>query len=1002
MEHEIITYGGGEIFFYIFNGIAALMKTNGVIVNDLTRLILAAGAIWALTQSLFKNELYSQVQWFIWVLAVTTLLTVPKTTVFIYDPIRNEKLKVDDVPWALGVMAATTSSIGKSITEKMEQAFTEPSGLDRNTYQPYHKTGTVFASALMSQVGKFRIVDPDFNANMERFVNQCVVQTAMIGHKYTLKELHKSDNIWKLVSENASPVLGFLYKEGRGSGSIVTCRVGAQKLQSLWKEQINEAINIYGGRIQDVPMTDEEFKTRLSKSYSFLSNATQIAGSAENLLRQEMMISAIEQGSNNKNSELNPSSNYATAKALAQHRSQGKTTSQLAALTLPVMKTIIEAVAYAMFLFVAVLALLPAGWKILRRYVEILIWTQLWPPLYAVLNLIMSVSARNSTADYLGSNGLSILNSSAIYNLNENIVAEAGLATILIPFMSTLILVGGSAAFSGFSQSIGASLQSSAGGVAAETVSGNVSLSNVSVGTQAFNNKTGFQVNTSPSYDASQFRHMDTSGTQVTTHGSGHQSVHDQGMSQMASEFWVEHNTSLSQQQAYEESQRNTEQLSIQANKAMSQAADVTRSALMQADKTFSTSEDYSSQLSGTQNKTIHEAMEAATAVNSGNNFAGEKAMGGHAGAGVGGNVGVANASVGGDLSVRASHGYEMSAARNASLHQNSGASMEKGLQEVIHQAEATGNTDLANTAKSALFSLHQAQDLSQQYQASLEKTQQLSNSLSFSQSQSSTQRKNVGQEYLEYVQDQTGLTAQQAMRLIDGGGEPHRQYYAAFLGEHREYSPIQPDFSQKEQQMQGNFAHNNGTAEALAQQGFGQIGTKGMAEVNSIERENDLALKGHIPDESTFSQRIRSSIDNTHVQVEAHTQKIAQKAKDLSEKVSAQQKNYLVGDIGRLMVGEEPNMAVPTFNNSESTSAPHSHYPSQSEEPDYGLFKGAAPREAFESNPIPVQAQVPEDRLFANGNSGPQDLKDGESSQTKSTSHLEDNFPTTGSQRRS
>jgi len=124
---------------------------------------------------------------FLWVVVATNLLFLPKTTIFIHDPLCNTKSKVDNVPFALGAFASIVSQVGKSITEKFESVFSLPD------YMPYHKTGTVFASALMSQVGQFRIVDPVFKGNMERFVNQCIVYDAMIGHKYTLNDLDEFD-----------------------------------------------------------------------------------------------------------------------------------------------------------------------------------------------------------------------------------------------------------------------------------------------------------------------------------------------------------------------------------------------------------------------------------------------------------------------------------------------------------------------------------------------------------------------------------------------------------------------------------------------------------------------------------------------------------------------------------------------------------------------------------------------------------------------------------------
>jgi conjugal transfer mating pair stabilization protein TraG len=175
MNHVITTYGGGELFTLVFNGIAALFRTDHTgLVMSLIRVGLTVGSVYVVILMLFKNQIIEGFKWFLWVLVATNLLFLPKTTVWIHDPLCNTKNKVDHVPFALGAFASLVSQVGRSITEQFEAVFTLPD------YMPYHQTGTVFASQLMSQVGQFRIVDPVFKGNMERFVNQCVVYDAMI------------------------------------------------------------------------------------------------------------------------------------------------------------------------------------------------------------------------------------------------------------------------------------------------------------------------------------------------------------------------------------------------------------------------------------------------------------------------------------------------------------------------------------------------------------------------------------------------------------------------------------------------------------------------------------------------------------------------------------------------------------------------------------------------------------------------------------------------------
>ena len=383
MAHVITTYGGGELFTLVFDAIAALFKADRTgMVMSLIRIGLMVGSVYVVMLMFFKSSLQEGAKWFLWVVVATNLLFLPKTTVYIDDPLTKIREKVDNVPFALGAFAGFVSQVGRTITEKVESAFTLPG------YMPYHQTGTVFASSLMSQVGQFRIVDPAFKGNMERFINQCVVYDAMIGHKYTLTDLQNTSNIWTLVMKEASPVLGFLYKEGNAPGTIVTCKIGAQKLNALWNAEIAKAALIYGARVQNQNLTRGLFFTHLHNGYQLLSD---ISKSAEDILKQEIMINAIEESSNNKLSELGAASNYAATKALLQQRSAYAVAGEIAARTLPLFKNVIEALSYALFIFIVVLALLPNGYKILLTYCGILVWTQLWAPLYAVLNLIMTL-----------------------------------------------------------------------------------------------------------------------------------------------------------------------------------------------------------------------------------------------------------------------------------------------------------------------------------------------------------------------------------------------------------------------------------------------------------------------------------------------------------------------------------------------------------------------------------------------------------------------------------
>ena len=249
----ITTYGGGELFTLVFNGIATLFNTRNGFLNHLINIGLMVGLTYVVILMLFRNHLIEGVRWFLWVVVATNLIFLPKTSIHIHDPLNSYHRNVDNVPLALGAFASLVSQIGKSITEQFEMKFSLP------YYMPYHQTGTVFASALMSQVGQFRIVDPTFKGNMDRFINQCVVYPVMIGNKYTLTELQNTPDIWDLVKSKASPILGFLYKEEKIPGSVITCREGAQRLDALWVAAIKQATAVYGSQVQSRKVTESVF-----------------------------------------------------------------------------------------------------------------------------------------------------------------------------------------------------------------------------------------------------------------------------------------------------------------------------------------------------------------------------------------------------------------------------------------------------------------------------------------------------------------------------------------------------------------------------------------------------------------------------------------------------------------------------------------------------------------------------------------------------------------------
>jgi len=859
MNHVITTYGGGELFNLVFNGIAALFKTDHTgILMPLIRVGLTMGLFYVLILALFRNQVEEGFKWFMWVIIATNLIFLPKTTLNIHDPLTNQRFRVDNVPFALASFAGFVSNVGRAITEQFETVFNLPDDMK------YHKTGTVFASSLMRQVGQFRIVDPVFKGNMERFVNQCVVYTAMIGHKYTMSDLQNTPDIWGLVTANASPILGFLWKDwvppGEASppGRIVTCRDGARALNALWEREIALATATYGSRVQNQNFDQIAFFDHLQNGYLFLSG---VAKSAQDILKQEMMINALEEGSNNKLSELGAASNYAATKALLQQRSTYAIAGEIAARTLPLFKNVIEALSYALFIFIVVLALLPNGYKILLTYCGILVWTQLWAPLYAVLNLIMTLYGKSETLGLGAQNGLTLLNSSAIVNTNADMMTLAAWLSVSIPFISYGIITQGAAAFVGLAHHLSSGMQSAASGAASEAVSGNISLGNFTMGTQSYQNTSAFQHNTSPSYSASQFKALNASGVEQSTFADGTQSFNDQALSRLSVQIMGTENTSYAKQQSLSDAKSMAHSKSVAAGKATEASLQDSTNFMQQVGKHMSANTDWSKNMSESDAQTLQNFKSYVDDIQKSKRLTESQAVE----AAIAANLGIGILGGNASFSKSGVRQEDIQAAQSIAQQKNYTDSFDKINSAARAYSDSTQDTKLSELGQSATASLNQAKHLREEESVAQNRLKTISDDVSSSQSKGLTVNKDLTQDVLQFIAEQpinagpNGTAGGQigydsARRILEKGGEERDAYLQRFQEENPQYKVQSVNSAQEKQAIETKY---DGEANKLrADNQVHSQNTENTEKVLEYGKQKDLDLN------KDPSQTIREEVE--------------------------------------------------------------------------------------------------------------------------------------------
>ena len=606
MDNVIYTYGGGEVLYYVFNAIAVIFGGGaGGLFTAMLRLATSIGGFWAIVNIILKNNVMHGINWFVWFLLATEIFFIPRTSVLIKDPITQFERHVDNVPLGLAVISSFFSKFGQVLTEAMENKFSLPDAWE------YHKTGLVFGSKLLRSMEKVQITDSNFADNMNNFINQCVVLTSMIGRKYTVEDLRQSTDIWDLVKTNAQTMIGFPYREKGKAPEILSCKDGAAKIEGLWKSQVDRTIarmtkinlvNFVGGLAGKNQVSSDaaklEFQSRLQSTFSELET---VSKDAEHILRQQMMINKI----------LNRQHPYAAAKAVLQQQNTYSIMGVLAE-GLPLVKTVFEALMYGSFVFIVLIALFPGGHRVLFNYFQTIAWLQLWAPLNAILNLIITLTAKTRTMN-LYEHGMTLANSIGIIRINDEMCSYAMYLSMLIPFIAVAIVRGGISSFVHLASHIGSGYQSAAAAVAGEVTSGNLSLGNISQRIRTYENMSMFQGSASPSFNTGQHQEVLPDGTLKTTNLDG-TVVYASGSGRTTSTFATNLRASeqlsaqFSQNIAHEKSaiEARTQEISNLESTALKQAASfVERATLAQ-----SSGESYDLGENTSSTKSIHNAVE--------------------------------------------------------------------------------------------------------------------------------------------------------------------------------------------------------------------------------------------------------------------------------------------------------------------------------------------------------------------------------------------------------
>ena len=515
MDWELYTYGGGELLRLILNGVAALTAADDFF--GLLRTVALFGLVWVLIEGAF-NLRRLNLQWLLLMALIYLVLIVPRANVIVTDRVdARASSVVANVPLGMAFFTSTTSRVGDWLTRSFETVFALPDRLR------YGRNGALFAHHLLQSAARFEITDARLRDNLSEFWRQCVFYDLLLG-QYEFDELRDAADLRAFIGMRTSRARMFPYRDAGRQRSLHYCRDAWNgPLAVDLTAESAMARRFHGTRLVSAPNVNEavaRFSAALPIAYQFIGG---LSRNADQLIAQQALASSLERGvldfsvANNAPAAAQA---YTLTRAQRERHVTFTALGALATRTLPLLRNVLESLIYGIFPVVCILLMLPTAARAGLLYLKALLWVQLWAPLYAILNLAVTLYSRAPGRAALslpdGSVALTLSNHTALGEVLAELGAIAGYLSLSIPLIAYLVLNAAGAVAASVASGLMHSYEAPIGRAAEEATTGNIALANTHVG-----NAGWWQQNLAPTATAGYTRWTDTAAQTHTSTPSG-------------------------------------------------------------------------------------------------------------------------------------------------------------------------------------------------------------------------------------------------------------------------------------------------------------------------------------------------------------------------------------------------------------------------------------------------------------------------------------------------
>ena len=516
MVFEFFAYWNGEQIRDLFEAVVAL--TSGGDYLGLLKSVMLLGFLCVITVCALRYRGIDAMSFVFAVLIFYTVTLVPKVDVNIRDDRAGTVYVVQNVPLGIAFMAGTTSHVGHWLTQSFENVFT---AVDAERFSRF---GMVFPQRAVSALLAAGPVTPQGRLLVGDFNRYCVVPE-LVDYPEKIDALTQSGNLWQTITQ-----AGWL-NPARRTPDLDNNWIGCDEAAVVIENHLNTV---------EVPAIERHLAMKLIPDSVDASNLIlRVLPQSESLLlgisrslstsiKHSVFMNTLGEDIANvaalANHPLAMASNLAKSQGNLASEINYRTMAQIAKDALPKVRNALEFVILASFplVFIMMIALGHMSMMLLRSYLTLLIWIQLWAPISAVMNYLMvTVDAHpmNQIIAEYGAN--TVFAANLIREFGASSQAIAGFLTIMAPIIAFAIAKGSDMATAQLAGSIMAPAQNAAQSQGAGLASGSINLGNASWGNVSTNNVSGNKNDLSTSFTSADMLRTASAYGSVTRAGNG-------------------------------------------------------------------------------------------------------------------------------------------------------------------------------------------------------------------------------------------------------------------------------------------------------------------------------------------------------------------------------------------------------------------------------------------------------------------------------------------------